>query len=97
MAKIIVDESELLGNGTVDALDRLARFFDRLDDPYRMPEAMIEYLAKQRETGVDTYYTAQVGYGPWAMSLSMTFKRDLLVMEFRSPDGMRLMELRLHV
>lgn len=96
MAKIIVDESELADPDSMKILERLSRFFDRLDDPYRMPELMAEYYERQRQGGVDTYYVSNVGYGHEALSLHMTFKRDMLVMEFRAPDGMRLMELRLH-
>ena len=97
MSKILIEESDVVDPASMKVLEDIARFFNRLDDPYRMPEAMIEYLAKQRESGVDTYYTCPVGYGSWSMSLAFIFKRDMLVMEFRTPDGMRLMELRLHV
>lgn len=93
MAKVIVDDSELIDP---KALEKLARFFDRLDDPYRMPEQMAEFLEEQRKGGVDTYYANSVGYGPWAMMVRYTFKKDMLMIEFTAPDGMRLMELRLH-
>jgi hypothetical protein len=96
MAKVIVDESELIDDNSLDILKKLANFFDRLDDPYRMPELFAEYYDRQRQGGVDTYYAVNVGYGYDALSLHMTFKKDMLVMEFRGPDGMRLMELRLH-
>jgi hypothetical protein len=96
VAKIIVDESELADPTSMKILERLSQFFDRLDDPYRMPEAMIEYLDGQRTGGVDTYYSVPVGYGAMSMQLRFMFKRDFIQMEFSSPDGMRLMELRLH-
>lgn len=93
MAKVIVDESEYVDP---KSLEKLARFFDRLDDPYRMPELMAEYHDRQRQGGVDIYYVNTIGYGVEAISVHYTFKKDMLVMEFRAPDGMRLMELRLH-
>lgn len=96
MAKVIVDDSEIIDPASLKVLENLARFFDRLDDPYRMPEAMVEYFHRQRESGVDIYYQSVIGYGSYALSLRCTFKRDMLVMEFVAPDGMRLMELRLH-
>lgn len=96
MGKIIIDESELTDPKAFQVLQSIARFFDKLDDPYRMPELMAEYYDKQRQGGVDTYYAVNVGYGHDALSLHMTFRRDTLSMEFRAPDGMRLMELRLH-
>jgi hypothetical protein len=96
VAKIVIDESELTDPVSMQILERLSRFFDRLDDPYRMPEAMVKFVEDQRKAGVDTYYSMPIGYGHIAMQLRMTFKRDFMVMEFTAPDGMRLMELRLH-
>ncbi len=80
----------------IERLARIADFFDRINDPYRMPELMVEYYNKQRQSGVDTYYQCVVGYGYEALSLRFTFRRDCLEMEFCAPDGMRLMNLRLH-
>lgn len=96
MARVIVDESDLIDPASLKVLENLANFFTRLDDPYRMPELMVEYYRQQRQGGVDTYYVTNVGYGHEALSLHMTFKKEYLVMEFRAPDGTRLMELRLH-
>ena len=81
----------------LQALERIADFFERINDPYRMPELMVEYYNKQRQSGVDTYYQCPVGFGYEAMSLRMTFRKNQLELEFFSPDGTRLMELRLHV
>jgi hypothetical protein len=97
VAKIIIDESELIDQHGYDTLEKLARFFDRLDDPYRMPDIMAEWLHKQSEaSGVDTYYSVPVGYSNYAMQLRFTFKKNMMIMEFTDPTGMRLMELRFH-
>lgn len=95
MAKIIIDDSELIDAHAMQTLEKLASFFTRIDDPYRMPTQMSEILAREYP-GVDQYYAVPVGYGPLAMQLRMTFKKGLMIMEFSSPDGTRLMELRLH-
>jgi hypothetical protein len=97
MAKIVIDESQIIDSGVISSLEKLARFFDRLDDPYRMPEAMVAHLEAQRESGRDTYYNVVIGYGPSAMSLRCMFKKTMLIMEFCSPCGERLMELKLHI
>lgn len=97
MGKVILDEDNIPDNFTLESLDRIARFFSRLDDPYRMPETMVEWLkAYNEEHKVDTVYQVTVGYSHNAMALRFTFKRDMIFMEFVSPDGMRLMEIRLH-
>ena len=92
MPKIIVEESEQLD---LKMLETLARFFNRLDDPFQMPTLMAEIIDRSH-TGVDTFYMTTIGYGHEAMSLRCTFKKRMLIMEFCAPDGMRLMELRLH-
>lgn len=94
MAKVIVDESEYVDPA---ALAKIASFFDQMQNPYRMPELMAQWLDHYNEQHkVDTFYQVVVGYSHDAMSLRFTFKRDMIVMEFCAPDGMRLMELRLH-
>lgn len=98
MAKIVIDESELPDPNALKSLEMLARFFDRIDNPYRMPQAMVEWLeAYNKQNTVDTFYSVPVGYSHYALQLRFTFKRDMILLEFHSPDGMRLMELRLHV
>jgi hypothetical protein len=97
VGKIIIDESEIIDTKAMQTLERLASFFDRLDDPYRMPDAMVEWLKTQNTSGVDSYYSIPVGYGSMAMQLRFTFKKEMMIIEFLDPCGMRLMELRLHV
>lgn len=94
MAKVIIDESEYVDP---KALAKIAAFFDQIQSPYRMPEAMADWLDKYNEQHkVDTFYQVSVGYSHDAFGLRFTFKRDMIHMEFVAPDGMRLMELRLH-
>jgi hypothetical protein len=98
VGKIIIDESEIIDTKAMQTLERLASFFDRLDDPYRMPELMSEWLKHYNEGHkVDTYYRIPVGYSHEALSLDFMFKSEMIVMTFNLPDGTRLMELRLHV
>lgn len=94
MAKIIIDESEYVDPTT---LAKIANFFERVDNPYRMPELMAQWLTDYNEQHkVDTTYSIPVGYSYNAMRLDFTFKRDMIIMTFMAPDGTRLMELRLH-
>jgi hypothetical protein len=97
VAKIIIDESELIDQKGFEVLEKLARFFDRLDDPYRMPDTMAEWIHKNaKDHGVDTYFSVPVGFSGNAMQLRFTFKKNMMIMEFTDPYGMRLMELRFH-
>lgn len=97
MGKIVIDESELADQDTMRTMRRLADFFDRFDNPYRMPNAMVEWLRDYNEMQkVDTFYQVPVGYSHNALSLRFMFKRSMIQMEFCLPDGTRLMELRLH-
>lgn len=94
--KVIIDGNEL-DSSVIQSLDKLASFFDRLDNPYRMPELMSQWLDHYNDQHkVDTFYSVPVGYSAESMSLLFTFKRDMMVLEFRDPYGTRLMELRLH-
>ena len=97
MGKIIIDESDIIDTKAMQTLERLASFFDRLDDPYRMPDLMAEWLRAQNTSGVDSYYSVPVGFGSATMQLRFVFKKDMMIMEFLDPYGTRLMELRLHV
>lgn len=96
MPKIVIDDTETLNAGVIESLERLASFFDRLDDPYRMPQTMADWLDAQNSSGVDSYYAIPVGYGANAMQLRFVFKKNMIIMEFLDPYGTRLMELRLH-
>jgi hypothetical protein len=95
MPKFVVDESEMIDP---KAILKLSDFLEKLHEPYRMPQAMADWLHHDNEErgGVDTYYQVPVGYGRDAMSLRFTFKREMILMEFTDAFGMRLMELRLY-
>jgi hypothetical protein len=96
VAKIIIDDSELIDARSMATLEKLASFFSRIDDPFRMPDAMTEWLHAQNQSAVDQYYAIPVGYGSMAMQLRFIFKKNMIMMEFLDPNGMRLMEIRLH-
>lgn len=100
MAKIIIDDSELPDPNALKSLEMLARFFDRIDNPYRMPQLMVDWLENinKEHGGVDTYQAVSIGFAHNnSLTLRFIFKRDMIQMEFTDPYGMRLMELRLHV
>jgi len=97
VAKIIIDDSELIDAHAMQTLEKLASFFSRIDDPYRMPELMKQWLDEYNgEQRVDTFYRIPVGYSHKALALDFIFKKDMIIMTFSSPDGTRLMEIRLH-
>lgn len=98
MAKIVIDDSELIDAHAMQTLEKLASFFNRIDDPYRMPELMGEWLKEyNKQHKVDTFYSVPIGYSHMALRLDFMFKQDMIMMTFNAPDGTRLMELRLHV
>lgn len=99
MTKVVTELDELMqSKENARALASIAKLFDRIDDPYRLPDTFAEWLAHYHETngGVETYYQIPVGYGHLNLSLRFIFKKNMLIMEFVDPVGMRLMELRLH-
>lgn len=97
MAKIIIDDSELIDAHSMRVLEKLADFFSRVDDPYRMPEEMSLWLGEYNaQHKVDTFFSVPVGYSHMALRLDFMFKKEMIVMTFSAPDGMRLMEIRLH-
>lgn len=97
MAKILIEESDTIDAKSLETLKSVARFFDRMEDPYRMPDLMSDWLTDYNSLQkVDTFYQIPVGYGGNSLSLSFMFKKGLIIMTFMLPDGTRLMELRLH-
>lgn len=97
VAKVIIDDSELGETLSTGALEKIARFFERLDAPYQMPPLMSEWLHEyMRQQQVDTFFQIPVGYSHNSLSLKFMFKSEMIIMEFFLPDGTRLMELRLH-
>lgn len=94
MSKIVIDSEQM---PDIDALNKIAAFFDQIQNPYRMPELMKQWLRNYNEQHqVDTFYMHSVGYSHNALSVRWTFKKDMIEMEFCLPDGTRLMVLRLY-
>jgi hypothetical protein len=98
VSKILIEESDVVDPASMKVLEDIARFFNRLEDPYRMPSLMADWLRDYNgQHKVDTTYRIPVGYSHNALALDFVFKTDMMVMTFNLPDGTRLMELRLHV
>ena len=97
MGKIIIDESEIIDTQAMKTLEKLASFFHRMEHPYQMPDAMANWLHEfTGSSGTDSYHAVPIGYGPTPLTLRCIFKKEMIVMEFSDPYGMRLMELQLH-
>lgn len=99
MPKVVTELDELLqSKENARTLASIARLFDRIDDPFKMPDAMIEWLKEHHaETGgADQYFAYPLGFGYKALMCDVLFKSTMIVLQFKTPDGFRLMELRLH-
>jgi hypothetical protein len=67
-----------------------------IGDQLKVPPLFADWLKEQSAHGAAWYYSYPIGFGYNQLRCDLRGSPDLLVIEFKSPAGEKLMELKLH-